>query len=130
MERGRKKSLRNEVDKLLNRWNELAGSVENAVKSRNYRKFRLSYRKAEQCSQRIQFLMRHGHVEPFLEKKDTVKRLVERWNTISETLIRNWKDETERKISLLRHRQRKEDKINKAYNFTKLTGKSVKMKAR
>ena len=120
-----------EIEQLLKQWDEYADIVEKHIKCRNYRKFRLSYRKAEQCSRQIQFLMRHGHIKGFLEKKEYVKRLVERWNKISDEQIAPWKDEIKSKLDQLKNKRTKTRKINKAYSYdSKIAGRSLKMKAR
>lgn len=120
-----------DAEQLLKQWEQYADIVENYIKCRNYRKFRLSYRKAEQCSRHIQFLMRHGHIKGFIERKEYVKELVERWNAIAEEQIKPWKDEIKAKIDSIKSKRNKNRKINKAYSYDSRTaGRSLKMKAR
>lgn len=118
------------AEQLLDEWEKHAGVVENNIRICNYRKFRLSYRKAEQCSRKIQFMMRHGHTQGFLVQKQRVKALVERWNRIAEEQIKPWMDETKNKIDTIRSRKKTGRKLNKAYGFVKKAGQSVRMKAR
>jgi len=119
------------ADQLLEQWGQHADVVESYIRARNYRKFRLAYRKAEQCSRKIQFLMRHGHTKPFLEQKDRVKQLVERWDSIAENQIQPWMNETKGKIDKIKTKKKVSGKINKAYSYmSKKTGQTLKMKAR
>ena len=120
-----------DADKLLSEWEQHADAVESQIKCRDHRKFRLAYRKAEQCSRQIQFLMRHGHIKGFMERKEKVKELVERWNRISEELIKPWKDDVKSKLDKSKLKRKATNKINKAYsNAMKPAGRSLRMKAR
>ena len=123
--------MKESPDALLEEWAKHADAVESNIVLRDNRKFRLAYRKAEQCSRKIQFLMRHGHTQPFLEQKERVTQLIQRWDDIAEQQIKPWMDEVKDKIDQLRTRKKKGNKINKAYGFApKSIGQSLRMKAR
>jgi len=122
--------MNNTPEQLLDMWEKQADVVENYISLRDYRHFRLAYRKAEQYSRKIQFHLKHGNTQPFLDQKERVKQLVERWDMIALEKIKPWMDETKDKIDRVKSRKKKTKKLNKAYGFKNKAGQSVRMKAR
>jgi len=121
--------MTNDPKELLKIWSKHADAVESYIINRDYRNFRLGYRKAEQCSRKITFIMKHAGTDGFIEYKQEVKRLVERWNGIA-LLLKPWMADIEQKLEKVRVRKKQGKRINKAYGYVRSAGATVRIKAR
>jgi DNA gyrase/topoisomerase IV subunit B len=128
MERSSQESLETEAINLIESWEKLAEEVQMAIADKSYEGFRKTFAKADECSQKIQFLMRQGHTEPFKKHEERMCKIIKLWDKIAKEQIAPWKDETAEKIKGLKKQSKVNNKINKAYNYMKIAGASVNIK--